>query len=121
MPWDDDNDDDLDWFEKHLTSRMRFCFDLKRGMSRPMADHIRTLLTEARYIHSRQELLQDELEESDIEDIDTSSKYFLIGHGLFLYKTGLLERNCQPYISIARYRPKQYQQSDEAPFANGGH
>lgn len=75
MPWDDDNDDDSDWFEKHLKSRMRFCFDLKRGMSRPMADHIRTLLTEARYIHGRQELLQDELEESDIEDIDTSSKH----------------------------------------------
>lgn len=75
MPWDDDNDEDTDWFEKHLESRMRFCFDLKRGMSRPMADHIRMLLTEARYIQSRRELLENDLEESDIDEDESSGKY----------------------------------------------
>lgn len=84
MPWDEDNDEDVDWCEKHLQSRIRFCFDLKRGMSRPMADHIRMLLTEARYIQSRRELLETALVESDFEDMDESNgMYHLIGPSNF--------------------------------------
>lgn len=73
MPWDEDNDEDIDWSEKHLESRIRFCFDLKRGMSRPMADHVRVLLTEARYIQSRREIIENVLNDSDEEDMDNSS------------------------------------------------
>lgn len=72
MPWDDDNDEDVDWCEKHLEPRIRFCFDLKRGMGRAMADHIRMLLTEARYIRCRCDLLEAALVESDFEDMDES-------------------------------------------------
>lgn len=68
MPWDSDSDEEVDWCKKHLESRIRFCFDLKRGMSRGMADHIRKLLAEARYIQNKREIM--ELEMSDDEDAE---------------------------------------------------
>lgn len=75
MPWDNDNDDDLDWAEKHLESRIRFCFDLKRGLSRPMADRIRILLNEARYLQSRRDLIEIDIADNDDDDFDgTPSK-----------------------------------------------
>lgn len=67
MPWNNDNDEDLDWAEKRLESRIKFCFDLKRNMSRPMADHIRVLLAEARYIQSRRELIEVEMSDDEEE------------------------------------------------------
>lgn len=69
MPWDNDNDNDLDWAEKHLESRIKFCFDLKRNMSRNMVDHVRVLLMEARYIQSRRELIEVEMSDEE-EEID---------------------------------------------------
>lgn len=68
MPWDSDSDEEVDWCKKHLESRIRFCFDLKRGMNRSMADHIRKLLAEARYIQNKREIM--ELEMSDDEDAE---------------------------------------------------
>lgn len=69
MPWDNDNDDDMNWVEKHLESRIRFCYDLKKkSMKRAMAVHIKTLLTEARYIQQRREYLEIGL--SDDEELD---------------------------------------------------
>lgn len=84
MPWDSDSDEEADWCKKHLETRIRFCFDLKRGMNRGMADHIRKLLAEARYIQNKREIM--ELEMSDDEDaeegilthIDSSSSLFRI-------------------------------------------
>lgn len=68
MPWDDDSDDVTDYCKKHLESRIRFCFDLKGNMSRGMAEHIRKLIAEARYIQNRREIM--ELEMSDDEDAE---------------------------------------------------
>lgn len=68
MPWDKDSDDEADWCKKHLESRIRFCFDLKRDMSRGMADHIRKLLSEARYIQDKREIM--ELEIDDDEELE---------------------------------------------------
>lgn len=70
MPWDNDNDDDesVDWCSKYLETRIRFCFDLKRDMSRAMADHIRKLWAEARYIQSKHEII--EMEMSDDETLE---------------------------------------------------
>lgn len=75
MPWDNDNDDDLDWAEKHLESRIKFCFDLKRGMNRATADHIRVQLMEARYIQSRREII--EVDMSDDEELDDAPSEFV--------------------------------------------
>lgn len=72
MPWDHDSDDEDDWCKKHLESRIRFCFDLKRDMSRGLADHIRKLIAEARYIQNKRELM--ELEMSDNEDAEEGKK-----------------------------------------------
>lgn len=69
MPWGKDNDEDLDWAEKHLESRIRFFYDLKRkDMKKSLAAHVRSLLVEARYIQKRRELL--ELDISDDEELD---------------------------------------------------
>lgn len=73
MPWDTDADD-LNWAEKHLDSRIRFCFDLKRGMSRALADHIRVQLVDARYIQSRLDRIEMDL--SDDEDLDEAPSTF---------------------------------------------
>lgn len=74
MPWDNDSDEEVDWCKKHLESRIRFCFDLKRSMSSGMADHIRKLLAEARYIQNKREIM--ELEMSDDEDTEEGKKTF---------------------------------------------
>lgn len=67
MPWDNDCDDDINWTEKHLQSRIRFYFDLRRkDMRRCVAAHIRTLIVEAKYIQSKREYLEMDL--SDKED-----------------------------------------------------
>lgn len=66
MPWDDDDyDKNVDWFKEYFDSRIRFCFDLKRNMNRQMADHIRKLLTEARYIKSKRDLIDSEVDNAD--------------------------------------------------------
>lgn len=65
MPWDNDCDDEVDWSKKYLESRIRFCFDLKRNMSRAMADHIRKLLTEARYIQCKREHIDMEMKDDE--------------------------------------------------------
>lgn len=68
MPWDTDNDEDVDWSTKYLESRIRFCYDLKADMSPALAAHIRALLAEADYIQRRREYL--ELDISDDEDMN---------------------------------------------------
>lgn len=83
MPWDDENDDDFDWFDKHLDTRIRFCFDLKRNMSPLMVDHVRMLLAEARYIQNQREVLETELEDSDMETLDESSGEYHLHYYIF--------------------------------------
>lgn len=70
MPWDTDNDEDVDWSTKYLESRIRFSYDLKADISPPLASHIRALLAEAQYIQQRREYL--ELDISDDEDMNES-------------------------------------------------
>lgn len=75
MPWDEDDDDEIDWRKKHLDSRIQFCFDLKRNMSRSMADHIRKLMAEARYIRTKREIM--EMEMNDDEDAEEGTAMFM--------------------------------------------
>lgn len=70
MPWDADNDEDIDWSSKYLESRIRFSYDLKADMGPALASHIRALLAEAQYIQQRREYL--ELDLSDDEDMNDS-------------------------------------------------
>ncbi|XP_011200342.2 protein nessun dorma [Bactrocera dorsalis] len=71
MPWDNDNDDDLNWVEKHLESRIRFCYDLrKRTMKKTLAAHVRKLLTESKYLQQRREYLELGLTDEDEGDLE---------------------------------------------------
>lgn len=75
MPWDNENDDDLDWVKKHLESRLRFYNDIKRNnIHKKVALHIRMKLFEARYIQERCDYLELGLNDDDDDDDNTSSK-----------------------------------------------
>lgn len=74
LPWDNDKDDDFNWVEKHLQSRIRLCFDLsQRKMNRPMASYIRSLIKEAKYIHERRKFLERDLSDDDSNKCDEES------------------------------------------------
>ncbi|XP_055384328.1 protein nessun dorma [Condylostylus longicornis] len=71
MPWDHDDDDDLDWVKKHLESRLQFYYDLQKKIIKcSVANHIKSLLCEAKYLQEKRQCLEmnisddDELEES---------------------------------------------------------
>ncbi|XP_054744668.1 protein nessun dorma [Anastrepha obliqua] len=71
MPWDNDNDDDLNWVEKHLESRIRFCYDLrKRTLKKPLVTHVRNLLAESKYLQQRREYLELGLSDEDEENLE---------------------------------------------------
>lgn len=95
MPWDNENDDEDDWCKKHLESRIRFCFDLKRDMSRGMADHIRKLISEARYIQNKREVM--ELEMSDDEDAEEGT-FGILSVFLEIIQFGSIELNVNKII-----------------------
>lgn len=87
MPWDDECDDDCGWSEKHLEARINFYFDLKRNMSRPMADHIRKLLAEARYSADKRNIINIEMTEDEtLEDGMTDITFIHYGFESFCIK-----------------------------------
>jgi len=66
MPWDYDYDDDINWADKHLESRIKFYYDLKsKKVKRALAAHIYTLISEAKYIQRRKEYLELDLSDDD--------------------------------------------------------
>lgn len=72
-PWDNDNDDDLDWATQHLERRIRFHHDLvARRLSRPLAVHVRALLAEALDVQQRREYLETDI--SDDEDVNETKR-----------------------------------------------
>lgn len=69
LPW---NYNDLDFVGKHLLPRMKLFFDLKtKQIGKGLSSHIRGIIAEAKYIHSKRENLQSSLDDS-CEDIDIS-------------------------------------------------
>lgn len=68
-PWDIDDDENIDWLSKHLEIRLRLYYDIKMGaIPRGTAEHLRSLLTEAKSLQNKREQLEEDL--SDQEDID---------------------------------------------------
>lgn len=68
MPWDVDDDDNADWVERHLETRIRLFFDMKRGVvDKDTCDVIRTLEREGREIQAKIARLEADI--SDDEDI----------------------------------------------------
>ncbi|KAG5900727.1 hypothetical protein JTB14_038245 [Gonioctena quinquepunctata] len=78
MPWDREDDDTQDWKEKHLESRLKFYYDLKNGtIPRSVAEHIHGLLTEARRLQNKRDVLETRFSEEDPEtefDKDNTDK-----------------------------------------------
>ncbi|XP_052896090.1 protein nessun dorma isoform X2 [Anopheles moucheti] len=73
MPWDNDGEDEHSWIDKHLESRIRFCYDLKnKTMSRQLSSHALALLAEARYIQRKRAFIEQQLN-ADEEDEDHES------------------------------------------------
>ncbi|XP_037710348.1 protein nessun dorma [Drosophila subpulchrella] len=69
MPWDKDYDDDRDWVQQHLEARIQLVCDLsKNRLPRPLALHMRTLLTEASYIQQRLDYLELDLSDAESDD-----------------------------------------------------
>ncbi|XP_016924649.3 protein nessun dorma [Drosophila suzukii] len=69
MPWDKDYDDDRDWVQQHLQARIQLVCDLsKNRLPRPLALHMRTLLTEASYIQQRLDFLELDLSDAESDD-----------------------------------------------------
>nr|XP_016924649.1 protein nessun dorma [Drosophila suzukii] len=69
MPWDKDYDDDRDWVQQHLEARIQLVCDLsKNRLPRPLALHMRTLLTEASYIQQRLDFLELDLSDAESDD-----------------------------------------------------
>ena len=67
MPWDIDDDDNIDWVNSHLEPRLRLFFDMKRGsICKKTCDVIRTLMREGREIQARISKLETDI--SDEED-----------------------------------------------------
>lgn len=69
MPWDRDEDENIDWKSNHLESRLRLYYDLKNGnIPRQTAEHIHSLLTTSRRLQNQRDLLEEELREHDMEN-----------------------------------------------------
>lgn len=72
MPWDRDEDDNIDWKRNHLESRLRLHYDMKNGnIPRQTAEHIHSLLTTARRLQSQRDVLEVQLKEN--EDIENGN------------------------------------------------
>lgn len=79
MPWDNDNDEDSDWSDKYLETRIHFFYDLQKGIiSRSLGHHIRMLLTEARYIQQRRDYLEHGIDDNEDELSKSMRNYNLI-------------------------------------------
>lgn len=88
MPWDNDNDDEQDWADKHLKSRIQFNFDLMKSIDRPLAAHIRALLQEARDIEERRAFLETDLsEDEDLNETNRKCLVFLFSFVNYLFYT----------------------------------
>ncbi|OAD54316.1 SHC SH2 domain-binding protein 1 like protein B [Eufriesea mexicana] len=71
MPWDLDDDDNIDWVSVHLETRIRLFFDMKRGIiSNETSDIIRSLVREGREIQQKISRLEDTISEGEESHTD---------------------------------------------------
>ncbi|XP_017879040.1 protein nessun dorma [Ceratina calcarata] len=68
MPWDVDDDDDVDWVSVHLETRIRLFFDMKRGIvSKDTCEIIRGLVREGKEIQQKISKLENTISEEEEE------------------------------------------------------
>ncbi|XP_026827770.1 protein nessun dorma-like [Ooceraea biroi] len=65
MPWDEDDDDDIDWVDQHLRSRLRLYYDMQGVINKETCDIIKSLLSEGREIRNKITILECALPDDD--------------------------------------------------------
>ncbi|XP_043594178.1 protein nessun dorma [Bombus pyrosoma] len=71
MPWDIDDDDNVDWVSVHLETRIRLFFDMKRlVVNKETSDIIRGLVREGREIKEKILRLEDTISEGEESEND---------------------------------------------------
>lgn len=73
MPWDEDEDDNIDWVEQHLERRIRLFFDMNNGVvSKETCDIIKSLISEGKEIQKKistyEALLPEDFQEDDVPE-----------------------------------------------------
>lgn len=73
MPWDEDEDDNIDWVEQHLERRIRLFFDMNNGViCKETCDIIRSLISEGKEIQKKissyEDLLPEDFHEDDVPE-----------------------------------------------------
>lgn len=97
MPWDNEDDDNIDWVSEHLESRLKFAYEIRRGaIDKQTCDLIRSLVREARHIWKKishlENLITDD-EDKKFQTEDTTFKLMNLHFRLDQIKSevGLLE------------------------------
>lgn len=76
MPWDTDDEENVDWLSKYLEIRLRLYYDIKTGViPRHTAEHLQSLITEAKSLQLKRVNVEEEM--SDEDDIDVDLNYSL--------------------------------------------
>ncbi|XP_014472675.1 PREDICTED: uncharacterized protein LOC106743398 isoform X2 [Dinoponera quadriceps] len=66
MPWDNEEDDNIDWVSQHLESRIKFAYDIKRGIiDKQTCDLIRSLIREGKQIWEKISKLENLISDDD--------------------------------------------------------
>lgn len=81
MPWDEAEDDTIDWVEHHLESRLQIFYDLKSGVfPHNMAKHVRSLLTTAQHLQEEMQsvVCEDELMELQVSLLEIQKEVELL-------------------------------------------
>ncbi|XP_057329723.1 protein nessun dorma [Microplitis mediator] len=82
MPWDFDDDDNVDWVTLHLETRLRLFFDIKRNnVNKETADIIRTLIKEAKDIFDKISRLEADISDEDEDDEEKEDTKCLVDEG----------------------------------------
>ncbi|XP_011640603.1 protein nessun dorma [Pogonomyrmex barbatus] len=69
MPWDDEEDDDIDWVEQHLEHRIRLYYDMNNGaINKETCDIIRSLISEAKEVQKKISMYEASLPE-DLHEV----------------------------------------------------
>lgn len=59
LPWDNEEDDSVDWVRQHLESRLRFAYDIRRGfIDKQTCELIGSLVREARHVWEKMSKLE---------------------------------------------------------------
>lgn len=99
MPWDEDSDDDYDWADRHLESRIHFYYDMKKKIKPSLVGHIQKLLIEADYLQQQKKMLENEVD--DIDGVDGAPGMCHPPHHEHIVPFHIMTK-CFPYIHNSR-------------------